>query len=152
MNKVLQREEAIKRLEWLKANGMTYSPATTVFKKGEDVGIFENQGGPFDAVYYNLKLNTGDNDMYDKLNKVYEKLEGNENVVYLIQISHTEFGTLASFFYVSTEESEWKYDWEDLKHGEQLCYVANLDDEMCSEYGSIGFKFSRTMGGIVRTS
>lgn len=152
MNRELQLAEAIKRLDFMKERGLSYTPAINVFKRGEDVPVFENQGGGFDAIFYCLKLNAGDNGMFDKMNEIYKKLEAEGSVVYLVQVSHTEFGTLASFFYVSDTEKEWKMDWDDLKENYSCTYVANLDDDSCSEYGSIGFTYSKMCGGIVRTA
>ena len=150
MKRELKVAEAIKRLEYLQSHGMSYEPAVNVFKRGEDIAIFERQNNLFDAVFYCLKLNAGDNGMYDKLLKTYEHLEADGNVVYLIQISHTEFGTCASLFYVGNEEDEWEMDWDDLKNNIQLVYVENLDDPLGSEFGNIGFRYSKTCGGIVR--
>lgn len=151
MKRELKVAEAIKRLEYLQSHGMSYEPAVNVFKRGEDIAIFERQNNLFDAVFYCLKLNAGDNGMYDKLLKIYEELEADGDVVYLIQISHTEFGTCASFFYVSDTEGEWELDLADLKENYSCCYVANLDDDS-SEYGTIEFKYSKACGGIVRTA
>lgn len=152
MNKEEQITEAIKRLNFMKEKGLSYTPAINVFKRDMDVPVFENQGKLFDAVFYCLKLNAGDNGMFDKMNEVYRRLEFEGNVVYLVQVTHTEFGTLASFFYVSDSPEEWKMDWDDLKDGYSCCYVANLDIQEYSQYGSIGFTYSKSCGGIVRTA
>ena len=152
MNRELQVAEAIKRLDFMKEKGLSYTPAINVFKRGEDVPVFERQDKFFDAIFYCLKLNAGDNGMFDKMNEIYKKLEAEGSVVYLVQVSHAEFGTLASFFYVSDTPEEWKMDWDDLKENCSCCYVANLDDDDCSEYGSIEFTYSKACGGIVRTA
>lgn len=73
-----------------------------------------------------------------------------ENVAYHVILSHTSFGTLMSIFYVSKHKDEWEMDNNDLKEGVAVVYVKNLDNEMCSEYGSIGFK--QKIGGLVRTA
>ena len=47
-------------------------------------------------------------------------------------------------------ESEWESDREDMKIGEQLCYVKNLDNDDCSEFGYICFQ--KNCGGLMRTA
>ena len=69
-------------------------------------------------------------------------------VVYHIIKTHTTIGCMLSVFYVSDEESEWESDREDMKIGEQLCYVRNLDNEDCSEFGYICFQ--KNCGGLMR--
>lgn len=152
MNRELQLKEAIKRLDFMKERGLSYTPAINVFKRGDDVPVFEDQGRGFDAVFYCLKLNAGDDGMFDKMNEIYKRLEAEGSVVYLVQVSHTEFGTVASFFYVSDSPEEWKMDWDDLKENCSCTYSANLDIEEYSEYGTIAFAYSKMCGGIVRTA
>ena len=102
VNIQLQKEEALKRLEILKQKGLKYSPAIKCFKDGKDIGIFENQRGPMKSVFYWLYGNTGDDDFYDQLAKKVKTFEAEENsIVYLILVSHTVFGTVCSFLYVS---------------------------------------------------
>lgn len=57
---------------------------------------------------------------------------------------------MLSVFYVSADESEWESDREDMKTGEQLCYVKNIENEDCSEFGYICFK--KSFGGLMRTA
>ena len=71
-------------------------------------------------------------------------------VVYHIIKTYTTIGCMLSIFYVSDDESEWESDREDMKIGEQLCYVKNLDNEDCSEYGFICFQ--KNCGGLMRTA
>ena len=155
MKKTLTREvlkeEALARLAILKEKGMTYSPAIRCFREGRDIGIFENQGGIARAVYYELNLNTGDEGFYDKLKAEVERFEKDSGgMVYLITVSHTMFGTLCDFFYVSQEKGRWASDRKDLKNGLSLVYCYNMDDDMCSEFGSIAFDVDRMFGGIYR--
>lgn len=152
MNREVQITEAIKRLEFMKERGLSHTPAVNVFKRGMDVPVFENQGKLFDAVFYCLKLNAGDNGKFDKMNEIYRRLESEGSVVYLVQVTHTKFGIAASFFYVSDSPEEWGMDWDDLKEGYSCCYVSYLDMPEYSEYGSIGFTYSKSCGGIVRTA
>jgi len=148
----IKREEAVKRLELLKEKGMTYYPPHESFKKGTDIGIFENQGPLAKAVYYALKLNTGDNGFYDKLNQAVEEFETKHNaIVYLILVTHAVFGTVCDMFYVSDYKEEWKQDIQDLKDGYSCVYSYNMDEPMFSEIGTIGFGVAIAFGGIYRT-
>lgn len=147
-----RKEEALKRLEILKANGMNYAEPIKAFKKGS-VGIFENLGRTARAIYYDLYLNKGNNDRYDRIIEYKEDFEKKRNcTVYLILISHTEFGDLASMFYVSEAKEEWKYDIQDLESGYTYSEVFNMTDEDCSEGGSIGFSYDAMYGGLYRTA
>lgn len=74
----------------------------------------------------------------------------NNAVVYHIIKTYTTIGCMLSIFYVSDEESEWELDRENIKIGEQLCYVKNIDDDNCSEFGYIWFK--KNCGGLMRTA
>ena len=60
-----------------------------------------------------------------------------------------EFGELLSLFVVTKDEEDWEGDRGLLKQGQAFCYVLNLDDPDCSEFGFIGFEVAS--GGIVRT-
>lgn len=145
------KEEALARLAILKEKGMAYSPAIRCFREGRDIGIFENQGGFARAVYYELNLNTGDEGFYDKLKAEVERFEKDSGgMVYLITVSHTMFGTLCDFFYVSQDKDSWARDRRDLKDSLSLVYCYNMDDDMCSEFGSIAFDVDRMFGGIYR--
>ena len=151
INVELKKEEAIKRLEILKTKGLKYLPAINCFKDGKDIGLFENQGNFMKSVFYKIKLNTGDNDFYDNL---YQKIQEFEKeykaVVYLVIESHTSFGTLCDFFYVSDHQDEWEDDKQELKEGYSYVYCYNMDDDLCSEIGEIAFKADPMCGGIYR--
>lgn len=71
-------------------------------------------------------------------------------VVYHIVKTYTTIGCMLSVFYVSDDESEWESDREDIKIGEQLCYVKNVDNDDCSEFGYICFR--KNCGGLMRTA
>ena len=151
INVELKREEAIKRLEILKTKGLKYLPAIKCFKDGKDIGLFENQGGFMKSVYYQVKLNTGDGYFYDDLYSKIQEFEKEYNsVVYLVLVSHTSFGTLCDFFYVSDYETEWEDDRNDLLDGYTFVYSYNMDDDLCSECGEIRFKPDPVCGGIYR--
>lgn len=79
-----------------------------------------------------------------------EKFEAKHNaLVYHAELSHLIFGDCLSLFYVSDHKDEWESDIEELKAGYALCYVWNIDDPECSEFGGITFKPMN--GGIKRT-
>lgn len=83
-----------------------------------------------------------------KMVKKWEEKTG--NIVYHIIQNQMVFGLCYSFLYVSQNADEWEMDNEDLTEGCPLVYVLNKDDEMCSEYGSIGIKPMH--GAILRTA
>ena len=150
INVEVKREEAIKRLEILKSRGLKYLPAIKCFKDGKDIGLFENQGF-MKSVYYQVKLNTGDKGFYDKLySKIQEFEKLYNSLVYLILISHSSFGTLCDFFYVSDYEKEWEDDRNDLLDDYAFVYSYNMDDDSSTGIGQIAFKADPICGGIYR--
>ena len=128
-----QEAEAIERMKLLGliANVISEFQNEKVINKSEQVGIL-----------YWLDE--------DEKNFVKDFEAENNAVVYHIIKTYTSIGCMLSVFYVSDDESEWEMDKEDMKTGEQLCYVKNIDNEDCSEFGYIQFK--RCFGGIVRTA
>lgn len=70
--------------------------------------------------------------------------------VYHLIHNNTEFGELYSLLYVSTEKEEWENDRDDINNGVVFAYVKNVDDDWCSEFGSIGIACLN--GGLVRTA
>lgn len=79
--------------------------------------------------------------------KKWEDKTGNK--VYHIIQNQMCFGLCYSFLYVSQYTEEWEADNYDLSEGCPLVYVLNKDDDMCSEYGSIGIKPMH--GAVLRT-
>lgn len=145
-----QRKEALKRLDFLAKNGMSFKEPIKAFEKGS-VGIFENLGAPFRATYYDLYLNKGD-ERYDKIIDAKETFESEfDSVVYLIQITHTDIGELVSMFYVSESRDSWEWDKQDLKEGITCADVYNLDDEY-ADLGNIQFAYDKSCGGIYRVA
>jgi hypothetical protein len=71
-------------------------------------------------------------------------------LVYHAELSHLEFGRCLSLLYVGDEKDKWTQDAKDLAGGYAFCYVWNIDDPDCSEFGTIGFK--PIIGGIRRTA
>ena len=68
--------------------------------------------------------------------------------VYHVIQNYTDFGEMLSFLFVSKYEDEWERDRAELKERLPFVYVANVSDEMCSEYGCIQIK--PYMGGVLR--
>lgn len=69
-------------------------------------------------------------------------------LVYMVIHNMTLFGELLSMLYVSKHQDEWVYDNEDIEAGYAIAFVKNLDDDFCSEIGSIAIE--RKYGGLVR--
>ena len=87
-------------------------------------------------------------DDYQERVKAFEEKTG--CYVYHVIQTQTAIGMMLSLLYVSPYQDEWPDDLNDL---EQLCpiaYVINLDDEYCSEFGSIGIR--NRFGGLIRTA
>lgn len=86
----------------------------------------------------------------DRVHKFEEKTEC---MVYHVIQDFTILGEMLTFLYVSPDKEEWELDREDLKMGMPLAYVANLDDERFSEFGSVGVKvYLPGKSGLVRTA
>lgn len=124
MEREEMKQEAVRIMKELDI----YKPYINAFKtKKRDVCFFENFGG-----YYAYQE--------PKLQKKIEELENKYGfMVYAVTHEFTEFGELYSFLYVSKHKDNWDYNIE--KSGFRdfvvMAYVWNVDDEMCSEFGSI---------------
>lgn len=133
MTRQEQKTEAIKRMKLLKLHE---NPIREFEEEGR-LNLSENGG----ILYW----------LDEKQQECVKEFETKYNaLVYHVIHDLTEFGELLSFLYVSDSEDEWEYDLDDLKQGYPFVYVKNLDDDMCSEFGSIGIK--PQCGGIVRTA
>lgn len=132
MTRQEQKTEAIKRMKLLKLHE-------------NPIREFEEEG------LLNLSENGGLLYWLDEKQQEYVKeFETKYNaLVYHVIHDFREFGELLSFLYVSDSEDEWEYDLNDLEQGYPFVYVKNLDNDMFSEFGSIGIK--PRCGGIVRT-
>ena len=111
------------------------------------ISIFECQNAVLNAVRYELEYYS-----IEKLKVEIKAFEvGTKAMVYMVQKTWTEFGTLYAFFYVADNDKEhWEEDKKELANGIAFTYVYNESEPMFSEYGEIGFK--QSMGGIVRIS
>lgn len=69
-------------------------------------------------------------------------------IVYHAILSETTIGPMLSLLYVSKNEEEWEMDRDDLKAGYAIAYVVNINDDWCSEAGSIALRSKN--GGVVR--
>lgn len=107
----------------------------------EKEGLVNRSEPPFGALYWvegeNLK----------RLRKFEKK---HNALVYAVIRSYCIIGTMDSYLYVSDHEEEWERDRTELKKGSAFAYVNNLDDDICSEFGSIGVKRSAA-AGLLRT-
>lgn len=140
--------EGLKRLNYMVQRGMTFKKPVQLFRNGK-VGIFENLGGYSRAVFYDLYLNQGQEE-YDEIIELKDNFEKEYNaLVYLIQISHTEFGRAISMLYVCDNKKEWEMDWEGLKENRVCAYVTVGD---CTDIGDIGIAYDGMFGGIYRTA
>ena len=140
MSKEKQKQEALKRMKMLKLMPEVIKD----FEKNNRVYYSERQNAMFNAVLYWL-------DNEDKFVELVKEFEKKHNaLVYHCQLTHLEFGDCLSLLYVSAQEEEWEQDRQYLNEGFPIVYVANLDYEEYSEFGSIGVKPS--MGGIARTA
>ena len=88
----------------------------------------------------------------DDVQKLVEAFE-NDHPGYLVyHVDHTRFtfGDCYSFFIVSPYKDDWQMETDDLKDGYAFCYVKNIDDDFCSEFGTIAFK--SIFGGVRRVN
>ncbi len=131
MEKAKQKQEALERMKMLKLHG-------NIIKEFDKEGIVNlSESGGF--LYW---LDSDQQAIVDEFETEHDAL------VYHVIHDCTEFGELYSLLYVSKYEEEWEDDRNDLKDGYALVYVKNMDDDFCSEFGSIGVK--PQFGGLVR--
>lgn len=125
------KKEAINRMKMLKLH-------PNIIKEFSNEGIL------------NLSLNAALYYLNDEqLARVQEFEQQYHVLVYHVIHNYTQFGELLSFLYVSQHTEEWEYDRRDLKEGYPFVYVANLTDEICSEFGHIEIR--PCVGGVIRT-
>jgi hypothetical protein len=131
MNREVQKKEAIKRMKMMKIMDEVIED----FEQNDSVQCSETLG----FMYW---LSDEEKEMVHKFEEKYHAL------VYHVIKFRTEFGTLLNFLYVSDSKEEWAMDREDIKDGYTFAYCKNLDDDICSEFGSIRYK--PVCGGLVR--
>lgn len=129
--KELQKSEAVKRMQMMNLLPEVVSD----FKNNQKLYKSEFNG----FLYW---LDKDEQNIVDNFEKEYG------GTVFHIVKDYTEFGKLLTLFYVSQYPEEWERDVDCIEHNEAFCYVKNLDDDICSEFGYIGFK--SVIGGIKR--
>lgn len=127
------KQEAIKMLKALDI----YKPYIKAFEaEDQEVCMFEGYGG-----FYTHQ--------FPELAAKIKKFEEHYNcMVYAVTHEITEFGELYDFLYVSENKSEWEEPYKENGISYLFAYVWNVDDDFCSEFGSIGVKSFG--GGIAR--
>lgn len=134
--KELQKAEAVKRMKMLKLD----KSVVKEFLQDGKIFYSERQNSLFKAVLYYVS------DDEQLVRKVKEFEEEYNALVYHVQLTHTVYGKMYSFLYVSKSKDEWDYDIDDLKN--DCCYAFVWNNEI-EDIGLIGIK--PAMGGIVRT-
>lgn len=134
--KELQKVEAGKRMKMLKLDKSVIKE----FLQDGTIFYSERQNSIFQAVLYYAS----DDEQLER--KVKEFEEEYNALVYHVQLTHTVYGKMYSFLYVSKSEDEWALDIDDLKNN--CCYAFVWNNEI-EDIGLIGIK--PAMGGIVRT-
>ena len=131
MNKKERFDEAIKRMKLLKLD----KQCIEAFTKGK---VWESEG--FGALYQ----------LSDEEQMIVDKFEAHHEGCLVYHMIHNvyEFGECYSILYVSPDKDEWQRDKEDIKDGYVFAYVENIDDDFCSEFGSIAIK--PQFGGLMR--
>lgn len=125
-----QFNEALERMKMLKL----CSQCIDAFKNGN---VWESEGI---GELYEC------NDKEKEIIKEFEETTG--GLVYHMIHNVFEFGECYTILYVSTDKDEWIMDKEDLKEGYAFTYVKNIDDDTCSEFGSVAIKSN--IGGLIR--
>lgn len=133
VSKENKKKEAIKRMKELDLFG----PCINAFEDRDEVQLSEMTGG-----LYEFSSNAELNERIEDFEDEYDAL------VYHVIHTYTQFGELYHFLYVSDHEDEWDMDWEDIKDNYVMCYVWNVDDELCSEFGTIMVR--QKFGGLTR--
>ena len=131
MNREELKQEALKRMKLIKLSPQCIKAFETKNK------VWTSERG---MLY--------EDDDVQKMVEAFEK----EHPVYLVyHVDHTvfEFGDCCSFFLISPYE-DWQMEAEDLKEGYAFCSVKHIDDDFCSEFGTLVFK--SIFGGVCRVN
>lgn len=129
--KIKQKQEAVERMKILDIFPQT-------IKEFEKEGII-NKSEHGGMLYW---LDENEQKFVKEFEEKYDAL------VYHVIHNYTNFGELYSLLYVSKYEDEWDWDRDDIKHNTACVYVKNIEDDICSEFGSIGIKSQ--FGGLAR--
>lgn len=131
-------ERKIKAIELLNKLDI-YKPYIKGFEEENKVCFFERFGGFWV-------------DQEPEVLKKMQEIEKEYNcTVYAITHEFTDFGECYSFLIVTNHKSEWKtLVTSDGNIHYAFAYVWNVDDEWCSEFGTVGVKSFG--GGITRVA
>ena len=132
---ITRENKKVKAIELMKKLDI-YKPYINGFKNEDTVCYFENYGGYW--AYQEPGL----------IEKVKELEEQHNCLVYAITHEYTAIGEMYSFLIITDYEEEWSTLLE--KYGNQyygFAYVWNVDDDMCSEFGTIALS---SFGGGIR--
>ena len=131
MNKEERFIEAIERMKLLKLD----NSCIEAFTKGK---VWESES--YGALY---EVNQKEQELIDN----FEENHPNCLVYHMIHNVY-EFGECYSMLYVSGDKEEWEQDKQDINESYVFAYVENVDNDWCSEFGSIAVKSQ--FGGLVR--
>ena len=142
--KLLQKQEAIKRLKMLEEQYLLHKNVLKEFEEDETIYYSEDLGGAYAGILYWLSNQ-------ERYIKSVRKIEKKTKIyVYHCILNHTELGDMLTMLYVSPYEEEWNLEQEDLKSGFAIAYIKNLNDDFGSEFGGIQIKGQN--GGLKRIS
>ena len=132
VTKEIKKQKAIELMQQLEI----YKPYIHGFETDNKVCFFENFGGFW--AYQEPEL----------MAKIKD-FEGKHNVlVYAVTHEYTEFGKCYDFLYIPDYEEEWdKILYPQGNTFYAYAYVWNVDDDFCSEFGTIGI---RSFGGGIK--
>ena len=120
-----QKEKAIECMQKLNI----YKPYIKKFEKDGTVTLFEGFGGYYIDEHQEPEL----------LKKIREFEVETGSLVYAVTHEIFEFGECYSFLCVSKYEEDWDYSVETTLQGFYVwSYVWNKNNDICSEYGTIG--------------
>lgn len=95
----------------------------------------------------NGKLYPASGEQKDRIQKFEKKTGG---LVYHLIWSSAEAGNLLTLLYVSKDSEEWVRDRQDLWDGVPVAYVVNWNNDMFSEFGTVGIE--TVNGAVIRTA
>ena len=133
------KAEALSRLEKLDI-AVRYRDAFEIFKERIEYTPMTMPGLPVSMLGY-----PPDPDSKKRI-KLFEEETG--FLVYYGILWNTNIGRMLTMLYVSKHKDEWDLEHEDLDALTPIAYVANLDNEECSEFGGVILK--KVKNGIVR--
>lgn len=84
-----------------------------------------------------------------QVQRVQKFEEETKCMVYHVIQNHTTIGQMLTFLYVSNIEEEWEMERNDLEIGLPIAYVVNVDNDICSEFGTV--RIQKHLGGLLRT-